>query len=359
MRDKRKDFRGGQTHDAIAEAAARWLARRDRGLSSTESAELQRWIAADPRHATELARLDRAWREFDGASAVPELVAMARELDQATSGASLLRRHSWRRLLTASAAAVAMLAGLAWWRSDSANEDPRGGVTPTYQVLASAARHVGLDDGSVAEVRDDGRLQVEFSASERRVKLVRGEAHFTVAKDASRPFLVSAGDTTVRAVGTAFNVRLESARLEVLVTEGEVQVSGPAPAGSATKHSVASIMAGQRAVIERAAVGAGTPLSPNVEITPAAPAEVEQTLAWQATRLVFDRTPLADAVEAFNSHAPPSGVKLVIGDPALRSRRLGGTFRAVNVEGFVRLLERGGEVRAEKNGNEIVLSPVH
>jgi transmembrane sensor len=359
MRDKRKDSIGEQTDDAIAEAAARWLARRDRGLSPAESAKLQHWITADPRHAAELARLDCAWREFDGAGAVPELAAMARELDRATCSPSLRRLHSWRRLLTASVAAIALLAGLAWWRIDFIKQGPPENTVATYHVLASVARHVALDDGSVAEVRDDGQLEVEFSATERRVKLVRGEAHFTVAKDASRPFLVSAGDTTVRAVGTAFNVRLEHARLEVLVTEGEVQVSGPMPAGSTTTEPAASVIAGQRAVIERVAVSAGTSPSPTVAITAAAPAEVEQTLAWQATRLVFDRTPLADAVDAFNHHAPSSGIKLVIGDPALRTRRLGGTFRAANVEGFVRLLERGGEVRAEQNGSEIVLLPAH
>ena len=357
MRDKRKIAAGAHAADAITNAAARWLARRDRGLSRLENAELERWIAADPRHAAELARLDRAWRKFDGAGAIPELAAMAQELEQAPRFSSLRRRHAWRGVLTASAAAIALLAGVAWWRVDGEGERARENQA-TYHVLASAARSVALDDGSMAEVRDDGELQVQFSTTERRVTLIRGEAHFTVAKDSNRPFLVTAGTTTVRAVGTAFNVRLESARLEVLVTEGEVEVSGSTPIGYSVDQPARPVVAGQRAVIERV-VENTTPAASAVEIVPATPAEVEQTLAWQSTRLVFDRTPLADAVDAFNQHAPPSGVKLVIGDPALRARRLGGTFRTTNVEGFVRLLERGGEVRAEQNGSEIVLLSAH
>ncbi|MGH7955668.1 MAG: FecR family protein, partial [Opitutaceae bacterium] len=258
--------------------------------------------------------------------------------------------------LAAAAAAVALVAGLAWWQLADTGGGSGAGTTPSYQVLASAARRLAFEDGSVAELRGDSAVRTDVTAGERRVLLVRGEAHFTVTNDPLRPFIVSAGGAAVRAVGTAFNVRLEAERVEVLVTEGEVRVFDAGPVAAGGILAAPLVAAGQRAVLER---DAAADAPPKVEVTAAAPAEIEQALAWQATRLVFDRTPLAEAVEAFNRHsAATSGVRLVLGDSTLRTRRLGGTFRAANVEGFVRLLERSVEVRAERRGDHIVLLPV-
>lgn len=115
------------------------------------------------------------------------------------------------------------------------------------------------------------------------------------------------------------------------------------------------VVAGQRALVTRAAHSAG---SIQVEVSPAAPAEVEQALAWQSKRLVFDRTPLQEAVDAFNAHAVAgSGIRVMLGDDALRERRLGGTFRAANAEAFVRLLEQSVEVRADREADRVVLYP--
>jgi transmembrane sensor len=190
------------------------------------------------------------------------------------------------------------------------------------------------------------------------VRLVRGEAHFTVAPDAAKPFVVRVGDTMVRAVGTAFNVRLETGRVEVLVTEGKVQVADGAASGSASQRDLPLVIAGERAIVVRGMVSSAAATPANVAVAAAAPIELEKALAWHSTRLVFDRTPLDEAVEAFNRHsASGPGVKLVLGDPALRARRLGGTIRAANVEGFVSLLEQSVEVRAEHRGHEIVLLP--
>ena len=72
-----------------------------------------------------------------------------------------------------------------------------------------------------------------------------GEAYFTVAKNPGRPFVVAAGGVGVRAVGTAFNVRLDSDAVEVLVTEGRVQVSR-----SGFDDEGSSLVAGQRAIVK-------------------------------------------------------------------------------------------------------------
>jgi transmembrane sensor len=337
---------------AIAEGAARWLARRDRGLTPAEADELRRWESADPRHADELARLEQSWREFDGAKLSPELRAMTAELERGVARRNRRRTLVWRSALAA-AASVALFAGAGGWRATDESRLPASSVT-TYRVIESTARRVTFEDGSFAEVRGESEVQARFTAGERRVHLLRGEAHFTVMPSVERPFLVIAGESVVRAVGTAFNVRLETEQVEVLVTEGTVKVT-ESPLNAGDDRLSPLVVAGQRALVTRAAA---SDLPSKVEVSPAAPAEVEQALAWQSKRLVFDRTPLQEAVDAFNAHAVAgSGIRVMLGDDSLRERRLGGTFRAANAEAFVRLLEQSVEVRADRQPDRVVLYP--
>lgn len=86
-----------------------------------------------------------------------------------------------------------------------------------------------------------------------------------------------------------------------------------------------------------------------VNVAAVAPAEIEQSLAWQSTRLVFNDTPLDEVVVAFNRYNPQH--PLTLGDRELASRRITGMFRADNLDGFVRLLEAGVDVKAETNGD--------
>ena len=197
---------------------------------------------------------------------------------------------------------------------------------------------------------------VQYSATERRVLLVQGEAQFTVAKNPARPFIVRAGGVDVRAVGTAFNVKLAGANLEVLVTEGTVQVSQQPTvvrthaAAPPTRPSpvLAALSAGQRTVIAVAPA-----IAPPAVLSVSAP-EVERLLEWRPRLLDFESTPLADAVEVFNRR---NTVQLVIADAELHALPIVASIRSDNVEGFVRMLEATMGVRVERrNPNEIVLS---
>lgn len=348
----------GPGPDQISRAAAAWLARRDRGLTPVEQEEFRAWQALDPRHGVEFARLEGVWLRYDGVRSSPVLQAMTAQLDRRAAKLGTKRRS--RRLWyvgLAAAAAIAVGVGLGWQRLADAE---KASSTPSYAVLAGSGNRLQLEDGSIAVLRADSEIRSEFTPAERRVVLVRGEAHFSVTKNPARPFIVQAGGASVRAVGTAFNVRLGAQKVEVLVTEGTVQVTDrPPPAATAATPVPAPaaplplVTAGERAVLDREpAPGA----SPRIAVRTAAPAEIEQTLGWQSTRLVFDRTPLPVAVDAFNRYTEPNeGVRLIIADPALADRRLGGTFRTTNVDGFVRLLEQSADVRVERREGEIIL----
>jgi transmembrane sensor len=329
--------------DPAAEArldreAADWLVRRDRGLTAAEQDAFFQWLAADPRHGEWFARHQRTWQEFN-------LLAQWRPEHSAEPNPDLLarprRRTRWLVRAAPLAAAAAVVLGF-FLRPAPPAEAPSAAP-----VAAATAGSRLLDDGSTVDLRGDSAITVAFSAGERRVELLRGEAFFTVAKDAARPFIVHANGVDVRAVGTAFNVRVDRRSVEVLVTEGRVQVAPP-PTAAAPEPAAAPqlVAAGERAVVAIARV----PEAPRV--SPVSAADIARELAWQPRLLDFSSTPLAEVVAEFNAR---NRTQLVLGDTTLAGLPIVASVRSDNVEGFVRLLEATTDIRGERRGDTITL----
>ena len=86
-------------------------------------------------------------------------------------------------------------------------------------------RNLVLSDGSTLLLNTNSRVTVDFSDDVRNIVLLKGEAHFEVAHDTTRPFTVTAGNNTVTAVGTAFNMQyVDDNAFELVVTDGKVLV---------------------------------------------------------------------------------------------------------------------------------------
>ena len=324
-------------------AATDWLARRDRGLTPREQDEYLQWLREDERHPADIARAEAtmrrvlqlsAWRHAHSAEPNPDLLARARP------------RRPWLWPAAAAAAAAVLTLGL-WW------SPPKAEPTEEHHSYLRVNERTVLPDGTVAELRDGTRLDVSYTAAERCVRLIGGEAQFSVVKNPARPFIVVAAGVRVRAVGTVFTVQLGGESVAVLVTEGKVRVGAPAPAASAAGVAQAEekllVAAGQRTVVPLA----DTAAAPSVEDL--SPEEIRRALEWQAPRLQFHETPLADAIAEFNRR---NHRQLVLGEPALGAERIGGSFRPDNPDGFVRLLSVTLGVRAVPRGpDEVVLLP--
>ncbi len=330
----------------IADEAAAWLARRDRGLTADEQDAYLQWLAADVRHAEEMSRhataLERMmalceWQPGSSTEPNPDLFAPP--------------SRRWRPafLVFGLAAAAAITVGIATWSLRPASPTAPGVAEKSY--LRVNERHA-LPDGSVVELKDGSHIVTDFSPAARRITLV-GEAHFTVTKDATRPFVVAAEGVAVRAIGTAFNVRAAADAVEVLVIEGSVSVHPPGsdpaakPATAEPDARFPILSARQRTVVSLAA---STPL----QVSDVDAAQIADTLAWQAPRLQFWDTPLAVAAAEFNER---NRTQIIIGDADLKALPINGSFRVGNVEGFVRLLEVTLDLRAKTRGaDEIVLT---
>lgn len=335
--------------ELIEAEAAVWLSLRDRGLNESETAEFMRWMQEDSRHAETFAALDATWRDFNR-------LAVARPEGAGEGDADLLaprlrpqRRSPWILGGLAAAAAIA-LAVVGIWQLRS----PR----PTAETEIGGFRELRLADGSVVQLNTDSAVRTRFTVEERRIELLRGEAFFDVAANPARPFIVSAGGVAVRAVGTAFNVRLRETAVEVLVTEGKVQVNDSLKGGSLLGVDAAGtpslLVQGEMAVIPASAV-VGVPEAPTGNagvVALVAPVEVQRALAWQERRLEFEARPLGEVVAEFNRY---NRTKLVIADPRLGAQKFSGSFRAEGYEPFVRLLEQNFGVAAVREGDDIVL----
>jgi transmembrane sensor len=330
----------------IEREASLWVVRCERGLTAPEQDEFLQWIAADRRNSLEFGRqrgnwsrlaLLADWRPEHSPSPNRDLLAPAPD-----------RVDRWRtaprRWLTtaALAAAAAVIVGLFLGKPDP---DPVKPV-PTFAAIEQRT----LTDGTTVTLNRGAEIAVRYSNAERRVMLQTGEAHFNVAKATDRPFVVSVRGIDVRAVGTAFNVRVERAAVEVLVTEGRVQVlpaaaAVPSLADRPVRPPTAMVETGYRSVVQ---LEGGV-----AEVTAVTPEEIEELLAWQPRYLDFTDSPLLAVVKEFNRRNAP--VRIEIADSSLAQTEVSASLRSDNIEGFVRLLEAGLGVQVDRSGTTIRL----
>jgi transmembrane sensor len=336
--------------DPVVKAATDWLLACDRGLTPQEKTRLTDWLEQDERHAEVYDQLKQTWSWF---AEVPEArFEAARDLPTVeTRGGVRLFRRAWFAIPLATAAALAI--GFFGWRYYNVRH-----FTDSIVTEVGATQEIRLPDGSLVQLNTDTALNVEYTPTERKVHLSRGEAHFEVAKNPERPFIVNTAHVNVRAVGTAFNVRLRQESIEVLVTEGKVRVSDSANGRSVlptteTTHTAASsepvLGAGERAVVRYAEMAA--PISV-ATVAPLPTPEIDELLSWRERQLQFVGRPLSEIVSEFNRY---NRHKLVIGDSRLAEKRFGVTFPANDYAGFVRLLQKEFGIVAEDKGSETVL----
>jgi len=331
--------------------AAEWLIKHDRGFTPAEQDDYFQWLAADPRHGEWLARHRETWRELNA-------LAQWRPEHSPEPNPDLLappksRRHRARVVWFWSGALTAAAAGLvAAFAILQTPQTVKTAAAPAKLVAQSYERRV-LEDGSIVELNGGALLSVDYTAATRRVRLLMGEALFTVAKNPDRPFIVQAAGVDVRAIGTAFNVRLGDDNVEVLVTHGRVAVAAQVESAAAAGANDAPLPA-PNSLLLSAGESVTVPLAVTAmpQVSRLSEEEMARKLAWQPRMLDFKSTPLAEVVAEFNRHGGP---RIVIADAELESLPIVLSFRSDNVEGFVRLLELTAEVKAERAGDSIVL----
>ena len=219
----------------------------------------------------------------------------------------------------------------------------RGPVdTGYYSTGIGEHRFVPLADGSAVELNTESRIQFRFTGAAREVRLLSGEALFSVARDPARPFRVHADDATIQAIGTQFSVDKHRERVIVAVLEGKVKVAlageWPQPALAAP----APLGVGDLAVIERNASGIA-----NLHVTVLPRETLERRFAWTSGMLVFDGERLADVIAEMNRY---NRQKIEIADSSIADIQVAGNFKTTSLPAFVRGLNAIADIEAKWPG---------
>ena len=342
---------------AVAWADALGAAPDDQALR----AACRQWCEADPAHAAAFARIDRAYQQARAAGRHRILLDLENEtLARVAATARHARRRQRRRRLTLAVAAAAGLcavvvslgfySGGRWDRLQYLPEHARTVLAghSYYRTDIGERRTVALADGSTLTLNTATRAVVDLQPHSRTVHLLSGEALFEVARDRMRPFRVHAGQRTITALGTVFDVRLDRERLEVTLIEGKVEVvervtaHDQPPAERDANPSAKAPVAEADAVRGTAPPSRAMVLSPGQRLIARAstapliePANPDRTTAWRQGQIIFENEPLQAAVAELNRY---SRRQLRLEDARLHDMRVSGAFNTSDTRNFVNML---------------------
>jgi transmembrane sensor len=330
------------TQRTIQTAAADWdVLLRSHRCTPDDRDRFSTWLEADSRHRAAYERLQSGLATLCAASDHPQLRALG-EL------ASLAERRATGRhpfitwAVAASIAAVTLTVGVLSLHRPPAPQlavsaavttaPPQNPGTVALVTAATERRTVSLPDGSSVTLNASTRLETEWLVRERRIRLVSGQALFRVAKDETRPFIVTVGDRTVTALGTAFDVRLDADKVQVTLLEGRVAVRG---VGRAAQQPTLELKPSQQLIANDGEL-------PSVHTV-----DSMRASAWAEGQVFFTDEALPAAVAEMNQH---SAQQIVVADPSLSQYRVNGMFRAGNQDGFVGALTSYFPIDALRDG---------
>jgi transmembrane sensor len=320
----------GQPSRAIRAEAASWVTRlhgpdRDAELERG----LKRWLAESRAHARAFELATEVWQETgDLPGSLPTRATGSKADDQG-------RRYFRLTLAYGVAMGVAVAAVLLYGHFLHANLLTTG---------MGEQRTLSLADGTRVELNTETELLVRYDEKVRKVVLKAGEAFFDVAKQ-PRPFIVDAGKREVVALGTAFVVRRDANALSVTMIEGRAAVTPPDSVKDSGKNKAETnvLSAGQRLQLNHAGTA-------SVDV----PA-LEKVTAWQRGQLIFEDTPLSEAVAEFNRYARS---KIRLDSTELGKIRVGGTFRVGDLSSFARVVADSHDLEVIDRGEEVVLARI-
>jgi len=309
--------------DDIEQAAALWLAREDFGLTPSERDMLDAWLAESSRHKVSYLQLKAAWSRTERLAALKSPVPRA----------LVPRSETVRRLALLAAATMVIFFGNVAYLSWSQQRNQ------SFTTAVGRMQTIQLADGSRMELNTNTHVRTDVNADLRVVTLESGEAYFDVIHDARHPFIVYAGNWRITDLGTKFSVFLDGDDVRVLVREGRVRVDplhGPAPSRPMLAEAGYAVLA----------KGLETLVLSKPD------ADIASELSWRGGVLEFDHQPLGEVAAQFNRY----NAKQIQIEGSARKIPIGGSFKADNVDVFVRLLHRGFGLSVNDQGDRVVVS---
>lgn len=315
------------------EEASAWVIKLNAGkVARDDIFAFEDWLNESAAHRQAFKQMTRVWHDAGAVFDVRDR-PVKEPLSIRRISSAWMQLHPIRARIAAATVFVAILI-VGWFLSVSLLPH----ADPAFERMAARTqvgegKMIDLADGSTVQLNTDTEVEVVYTNAERKVRLLKGEAHFKVAKNAQRPFRVYAGNGAVEAVGTAFTVYLNKGITEVTVTEGEVKLTRilqerPADGenGTGSEKTIASVSAGRDAVF-------GEDL---ISVKAIDKEDMTKKLSWRDGKLLFNGDTLEAAVLEFKRYTQ---TEIIILDQDIKDTRIVGYFNAGDVQKFIHTLE--------------------
>lgn len=329
--------------EKLLETAAGWVVRIDASpLTEQEAERFRSWILESESHRAAFEEAASAWGRMDVLRGLSDLFP----LDESH------KRSAWRTaskaaLFATSIAAAGLIVSFLIFGHPKSSGDDSSAAEEIYVTRVGETATIDLDDGSTIVANTDSRLSVRYSETERRVRLERGEAFFEIESDPDRVFSVVVNETTVRAIGTAFSVFRDGASVEVLVSEGRVEViRNPTTTNDNSQFGQPD----ERLLLEVGQFAELTGAEARVESFEID--EVARRLFWRQGMLAFDNEPLERVIEEFSRYTT---VDIQIGSDEIRDIGVSGFHDPRDLAGMLTALEGGFGIEVVSLGPDQVL----
>lgn len=332
------------------QATGWWVLLNERQATPADQRAFVEWMSKSPervaaylqaaRLALALGSAETHWPETPVEELIREAKASPREIAvlPIASDANLPRsrsrmRHTLTWLPVAATVVVAAVGAWMYWHPGPQR----------VETAIGEQRSLVLSDGSLVTLNTASRVEVEMSQHHRTVRLLSGEALFEVAHDATRPFDVMTGNTTVRAIGTQFDVDRRADSTTVTVVDGRVAVFTDSRDPREAEETRLPLQAGEQLTL----------LPSSARRTPRA--DVETALAWTQRKLIFQHRRLDEVAAEFNRY---NRQVIEIRGPGLRLQEVTGVFQANDPASFLTFLSALPGVSLEKSadGQRIVVT---
>lgn len=317
----------------IKEAANQWVLLLQRGLSNEDKQTLIAWINADKKHHKAVVN---AAKHMQDKNIVAQLNGIF-PLERASAKPSLFLSYIALAacIIFSSMTAYNLLINGNFSQQDNTQNSF---FTQTYQTQLGEQATYTLPDGSELSLNTNSFVKVNYSAFQRQLTLVEGEAYFKVSKDKARPFTVSVANKAFTALGTAFNIRKENnLTMALTVTEGTVLLSEKAQLTDHLSFVGGNVLplsempgivvkTGQKAFIKNNVFKEKRQISSH---------QLQKDIAWQQGVLIFDGTPLTDALKEISRY---SNTHFKIADNEISTIKISGYYKTGDINGLLQSL---------------------
>lgn len=294
------------------------------------------WQKKHPQRIRQYEEIESLWGEIGVYTAEMEANEHVAISSDESGHAQKSRHISWLSTKTmAIAASFLLLIGVAI--NSLLSFDP----IDQYQTKMGERLAVTLADGSTVHLNSKTEIEVHFTAKERNIRLLQGEALFEVAHQPERKFLVSTKYGTARAIGTTFDVDIASKQLKVIVVEGVVAVTPPEVEAVNLKEQLTIATKGEQVIIDQQG-----------DISTNSDRNVEHLTAWTRGKLIFSGESLQQVVAKANLYTPKS---IAVQDKRLTDLPVFGVFNIGDTDGLIQALESNFPIKALEISDTVTL----